>query len=181
MSDDLTGKTYSFDVCAQCKTICCQDANPPLTRKRQKIIRDYLQEQKRSAENVFVHAEYTNPTSDAQGYCVFFSKTTGKCSIHQVKPETCKAGPITFDINLQTRKLEFFLKKAEICAYAQIVYKNDNQFKEHLEAAKTEILYLVSELEADALKAILKIEEPQTFKIGEEDLPAGVWEKLAGA
>ncbi len=178
MSDDLTGKTYSFDVCYQCKTICCQDANPPLTRGRRKIIRDYLHEQKRPAENVFVHAAYSHPASDDEGYCLFFNKTTGKCSIHQVKPETCKAGPITFDINLRTHKLEFFLKKSEICAFAQIVYENSAQFKEHLEAAKTEILRLVSELDDDALKAILKIEEPQTFKISEEDLPLKVCKKL---
>lgn len=178
MSGDLTGKTYSFDVCSQCKTICCQDANPPLTHKRQKIISVYLHEQKRSAENVFVHADYSHPTSDAQGYCVFFNKTTGKCSVHQVKPETCKAGPITFDIDLRNRKLEFYLKTKEICEFAQIVYENSAQLKEHLEAAKTEILRLVNELDADALKAILKIEEPHTFKICEEDLPLEVWEKL---
>ena len=47
-----------------------------------------------------------------------------------------------------------------------------------MEAAKPEILRLISELDADALKAILQIPEPQTFKIDENDLPTEVMLKL---
>ena len=44
--------------------------------------------------------------------------------------------------------------------------------------AKKEIMRLVKELDADELRALMKIEEPQTFKVGEEDLPAQVVRKL---
>ena len=178
MSEGTTGKTYSFDVCAQCNLICCQGANPPLTLKRKKLIGDYLKSQNLTVENVFVCEEYFHPAADSKGYCVFYNQKTGKCRVHQVKPETCKAGPITFDINLRTRKIEWFLKKEEICALAQRVGANSDQLRGHLEAAKVEILRLVSELNADSLRAILRIEEPQTDKIGEDELPAEVLEKL---
>jgi Fe-S-cluster containining protein len=178
MPDDLNGKTYSFDVCVKCKSICCKDANPPLTEERKKIIRAYLNEKKYPAENIFVEGEYAHPASDKEGHCVFLEKNTKKCIIHKVKPETCRAGPITFDVNRQTGKLEFYLKKAEICPFAQIIYDNKAQLKEHLEAAKAEISRLVNELDGRALQAILRIEEPQTFKISEETLSANVLNKI---
>ncbi|MCX8150403.1 MAG: YkgJ family cysteine cluster protein [Candidatus Bathyarchaeota archaeon] len=178
MSDDLNGKTYSFDVCAICKSICCRDANPPLTEERKKIIRNYLLEKKYPTESLFVEGDYAHPASDEKGHCIFLDKNTKKCLVHQVKPETCKAGPITFDINRQTGKLEFYLKKSEICPFAQIIYEDKIRLKEHLEAAKAEIFRLVNNLEAEALQAILRIEEPHTFKIFEEPLPENVLNKI---
>ena len=64
---------------------------------------------------------------------------TGKCSVHPVKPETCVSGPITFDINFRTKKVEWFLKKSEICAFAGILYKDKAAFKDHFEVAKKEL------------------------------------------
>jgi hypothetical protein len=55
---------------------------------------------------------------------------------------------------------------------------NDDLFRAHHKAAKEEILRLICELDSEALQAILKIEEPQTVKIGEDDLPAAIVEKL---
>ena len=51
--------------------------------------------------------------------------------VHSVKPETCVAGPITFDINLHKGIVEFFLKKPEICAYAGVLFKDKPALKEH--------------------------------------------------
>jgi uncharacterized protein len=178
MSDSATGKTYSLDVCSPCKLICCQDANPPLTVKRKKIIREYLKQQKISVKDVFVHQGHSYPASDKDGFCIFYSKGTHKCIIHPVKPETCKAGPITFDINLRSKKVEFYLKKGEICALAQIIYDNSEQFKNHFEVAKAEILRLICELKSADLKDLLTIEEPQTFKVSEANLPNEVAKKL---
>jgi hypothetical protein len=49
----------------------------------------------------------------------------------------------------------------------------------HVELAKKEILALVSELDSEALKAILKIEEPETFKISEDNIGKDILDKLA--
>jgi Fe-S-cluster containining protein len=179
MSDENMRKTCNFEVCCTCKTICCQDAKPPLTLKRQKIIKDYLKTQIAHVEKPFSHESYSFPVVDKLGFCVFYNKETGKCIVHPVKPETCKAGPVTFDVNCKNGKVEWYLKKSEICAFAGVLFADEASFKEHFKAARVELLRLICELEAEALQAILKIEEPHTFKIGEDDLPKEVLEKLA--
>ena len=178
MSDSSNGKTYSLDVCSPCNLICCQEANPPLTAKRKKIIREYLKQQNIILKDVFVRQGHSHPASDKDGFCIFYNKDTHKCIIHAVKPETCKAGPVTFDINLRSKKVEFYLKKGEICALAQIIYDTSDQFKNHFEVAKLEILRLICELKSTDLKDLLTIEEPHTFKVAEADLPNEVAKKL---
>ena len=178
MAEDKNGKTFSFDVCSQCKSICCQDAKPPLTEKRKRIIINYLEEQEIKIEKPFTKENYSFPSVDELVYCGFFNKKTGKCSVHPVKPESCVAGPITFDINFGTKKIEWFLKKSELCAFAGILYKNKAAFNDHLEIAKQKLTQLISQLNADELRAIVKIDEPQTFKIGEDNLPLEVIRKL---
>jgi hypothetical protein len=172
------GATYSFDVCGKCKSICCQDAKPPLTEKRKKIITKYLQTQKINLENPFTKESYSYPSVDAKVYCGLFNKKTGKCLVHVVKPETCVSGPVTFDVNFSTKKIEWFLKKDEICAYAGALYKNKAAFAEHLDVAKKQLTQLICELSPEELREIVKIPEPQTFKIGEDDLPKKVIKKL---
>jgi hypothetical protein len=172
------GTTFSFDVCSQCKIICCQDAKPPLSKKRKRIIEKYLDKEKIIIEKPFSKGEYSYPDVDELVFCRLFNKETGKCSVHLVKPETCKAGPITFDINFYAKKIEWFIKKSEICAFAGVLYGDKASFKEHFEVAKLELTALIEELPPNELRAIVKIDEPQTFKIGEDDLPLNVIKKL---
>ena len=172
------GETYSFDVCSQCKSICCQDAKPPLTEKRKKIIQEYLDKQKSSIKQPFAKEQYSYPAVDEQVYCRLFNKETGKCSVHAVKPETCVSGPITFDINFITGKVEWFLKNSELCAYAGVLYSDKSAFEKHFEVAKKQLTSLIRQLSADELRAIVKIDEPQTFKVGEDDLPKDVAKQL---
>jgi len=167
-----------FDVCSQCGGDCCRNARPPLTLRRKKIIGDYLKEQKIPIDSPFVQTSYVFPKDDAEGYCVFYDKKTRKCLIHSVKPETCVAGPITFDINVKNRKIEWHLKMEKICPLAGVLYKNKGILKKHIESAKREILKLVRELDSEALKGILKIEEPATFKIDEDTIGKEILDKL---
>jgi uncharacterized protein len=178
MPEDNRGTTYSFDVCSQCKSICCQDAKPPLTESRKKILYQYLKEQKINIVEPFAKNDYSCPAVDEETYCKLFSKQTGKCMVHPVKPETCVSGPITFDINFKTKKVEWFLKTSELCAYAGALFKNKAALKNHFEVAKKQITMLIKQLSADELRAIVKIDEPQTFKVGEDDLPPEVVKKL---
>jgi uncharacterized protein len=178
MPEDSKGLTYSFDVCSRCLSICCQDAKPPLSENRKKILQEYLKKQKINLAQPFAKIGYSYPVVDKKLYCRLFSKATGKCMVHSVKPETCRAGPITFNINFRTKKVEYFLKKSEICAYAGELYKNKPDFNGHFEVAKKEIMQLIKELSAEELRVLMKIEEPQTFKVGEEDLPIEVAKKL---
>jgi len=167
-----------FSICGACKINCCWDARPPITEKREKIILEYLKAHGIQIENPFVHADYTFPREDADGYCIFYDKATKKCIIHPVKPETCVAGPVTFDINAKTGRIEWYLKMEKICPLAGAIYKDEALLQKHFEAARREILQLVRELPSEALKTILKREEPETFKIGEEEIEDAVLNKL---
>ncbi|MEM2995333.1 MAG: YkgJ family cysteine cluster protein [Candidatus Bathyarchaeia archaeon] len=167
-----------FNVCGECKIDCCKNAKPPITDERKKIIENHLKNNEIFIENPFTKTAYTFPREDAEGYCIFYDKKTKKCQIHIVKPETCVAGPITFDINMQTRKIEWYLKMEKICPLAGILHKNGEMLKKHLESAKKEITRLVRELNPEALKAILKIEEPETFKIDEDTIEDTILNKL---
>jgi Fe-S-cluster containining protein len=178
MSEAAARKTCSFDVCCECTRSCCQDAKPPLTAERRRIIENYLRNRGLFSEQLFTSSDYSYPSVNTRGYCVFYDKGTKKCLVHQVKPETCRAGPVTFDINLRSQKVEWFLKKAELCLFAGKIFEAPEQLNGHLKVAKEEITRLICQLDSAALRAILKIEEPQTFKIGEDPLPKEVLEKL---
>ena len=84
MAEDNNGVTYSFDVCSHCKDGCCQDAKPPLSEKRKKIIKEYLEKQKISIKEPFAKAGYSYPAVDELVFCGFFNKKTGKCPVHQL-------------------------------------------------------------------------------------------------
>jgi Fe-S-cluster containining protein len=115
-------------------------------------------------------SSYTHPRETREGYCIFHDRGTRLCRIHSIKPETCVAGPITFDFNPKTKKVEYFLKMEKICPLAGRIYEaKGGTLEKHLESARREIRRLLADIEPEALKAILKIEEPDTFKIYEED------------
>jgi len=167
-----------FEICGRCKIDCCRDARPPITSRRKEIIEEYLKTNGIIIEKPFVPAEYTFPREDADGHCIFYDKNSKKCRVHPVKPETCAAGPITFDINKRTGKIEWYLKTENICLLAGELFKNKNALEKHLESAKKEILRLVRELNPEALRTILKRDEPETFKIGEDEIDDNVLSKL---
>lgn len=178
MSNNVVKKNCDFDVCYECTLSCCQDAKPPLTKERMRIIEEYLKNHGRVADNVFVHSDYSFPTVDSDEFCVFYDKRTKRCQIHMVKPETCRAGPITFDINRRTKKIEWFLKTRELCLFAGKLFDTPEKLAQHLEVAKKDIMTLICNLDSEALRTILARDEPQTFKIGEDSLPKKVSVKL---
>jgi len=167
-----------FQVCKNCKINCCKGARPPITSSRRMMIERYLRAQGMTIEGVFEKSTYTFPKQGEDGYCTFFDKDTGKCRIHPVKPETCVAGPITFDINLKTGRIEWWLKHEKICSLAGVLYENKEALLNHAKSAKRELLTLVRDLDSKELSTILKIEEPETFKIGEDQLYPEVLAKL---
>ena len=146
MPKEDKGTTYSFDVCSQCKSICCQDAKPPLSEERKKILKEYMSKEKIFVKDPFMCEQYSFPAVDADMLCRLFDKKTRRCSVHPVKPETCRAGPVTWDINFKTKKLEYYLKMEKICPFAGVLNKNPKMMSEHLNVAKVEIRSLVEAL-----------------------------------
>jgi len=171
-------QTNFFYICKNCELNCCKEAKPPITPNRRAIIETYLETAGINIENLFEKHAYTFPKEYEDGYCVFLDRSTRKCKIHLVKPETCVSGPVTFDINLKTRKIEWFLKMEKICPLAGIIRKDKETFLNHVMSAKRELLTLVRDLDAQELSTILRIDEPETFKIGEDQLDPEVLAKL---
>lgn len=150
-----------IEICSKCGGRCCFEAKPPISNKRLKI----LIENGISPEFV-EFGRYKHLKIKEDGYCVFFEN--GKCKIHKIKPETCVAGPITFDI--KGDKLEIYIKKETICPLVRFLKENELILNEHLEIAIAKIVELIKELDYSELEEILKIEEPETEKIIEINL-----------
>ena len=169
-----------FDVCSQCRTSysCCHGTRPPITKQRKKIIEEYLKKTNSSLAGTFSETDYIFPRESPEGYCIFHDMKTRKCLIHTVKPETCIAGPVTFDINRRTGRIEWFLKTDRICQLAGMLYANKETLEKHLVSAKGELLALVRDLDSGSLKAILKKDEPETFKMGEDTIEDDILNKL---
>jgi len=173
-------QTEFIDTCSRCKTNwgCCLGTRPPISDERRRIIEGYLKNRGIEIEEPFVEEDYIFPREQASGYCVFRDGETGKCVVHAVKPETCVSGPVTFDINLDTGKVEWFLKMCRICDLAGVVAEDRQLLQKHVASAKKESTRLIKQLSGAALRAVLGKDEPETFKIGEDDADADVLEKL---
>jgi Fe-S-cluster containining protein len=159
-----------FDICSKCLDGCCNGARPPLTKQRKEIICRFLETKGLKIAYPFVDTGYSFPRETSEGYCIFWNKNSRKCQVQPVKPETCVAGPITFDINRRTGKVEWWLKKETICPLAGALYRRKGDLNAHVRTARIEILRLIRDLDLSALLAILEIEEPETFKIDEDIL-----------
>jgi Fe-S-cluster containining protein len=168
------------DTCSHCETgwSCCLGTRPPISDSRKSIIETFLKQHGIIVEGAFVEEEYRFPKEHSDGYCVFRDAKTGLCVIHSVKPETCVAGPVTFDINVDDGKIEWFLKFETLCQLAGVLSRNKPALKRHFESAKKEILRLVDELDAGALRAVLAKDEPETFKFAEDEIDKRILDKL---
>ena len=167
-----------YHVCKGCPDGCCTGVRPPLTLERQQRIREYVKTNGIALENLFANRGYVFPRETEGGRCIFLDQHTKRCKIHPVKPETCVAGPITFDVNAETGKIEWFLKTDKICQLAAPLYKNRAEYSKHIRSAKREILRLLHGLDADALRAVLAVEESDTVKVDEDEAPSRVLAKL---
>ena len=161
------------NACGNCKIVCCRGAHPPLTPERIRII-DSHQPQLQSSW--YCREEYAYPRETSRG-CVFLDD--GKmCTIQPYKPETCVAGPITFDINVGKSVIDWYLKTEKICKLAGILSRDDEMLRKHLKSAKREINNLIRRLSKEELLTILTIDEPDTFKIDEDKLDSETLKKL---
>lgn len=147
-----------IEICSKCGGQCCKDANPPLSQNRLEILL------KNGIEREKIHfGKYMHPKSKEDGFCIFFEN--GKCSIHKIKPETCVAGPFTFD--LKGDVLEIYIKKENICPTVKYLKENKKAFKTQMLTAIENIVNLINDLDEQSLQEILKIEEPETVKVTE--------------
>jgi len=137
---------------------CCNDARPPLSQRRI----DILMENGVSPECI-EFAGYKRLRVKGDGFCVLFQN--GMCSVHSVKPETCVAGPFTFD--MKGAILQIFLKRETICPMVKVLKDNRDAYEGLFEAAVDNITELVYALPPSELSEVLKIDEPETDLVAE--------------
>ena len=147
-------------ACNECHLVggCCFDARPPLSQERI----DILLKNGVSADAV-EFAGYKRLRLKPDGFCVLFQD--GKCSIHSIKPETCVAGPFTFD--MKGNILQIFIKRESICPMVRFLKANRKAFDGLFEASVERIMELVDKVPPQEMAEILKIDEPETDLVAE--------------
>ncbi|MDD1754558.1 MAG: YkgJ family cysteine cluster protein [Methanothrix sp.] len=150
-------------ACGECHLAggCCFEARPPLSQERIDIL---------TANGVDLNAiefnGYKRLKLRQDGFCILFRD--GKCSIHSFKPETCVAGPFTFDI--VNNKLQIFLKQETICPMVRFLKADRKAYDSLFEVSVQKIMDLVAAIPPEEMAEILKIEEPETDLVAEIDL-----------
>ncbi|MCU0633211.1 MAG: YkgJ family cysteine cluster protein [Methanolinea sp.] len=161
--------TQSFEeiaeaICARCGGKCCHEAHPPLSPARVASLR---------AQGVplsaFEYTGYTRFRSHENGMCVMC--TGGKCRIHAFKPETCVAGPFTFEVRDHT--LHLFLKHESLCPLVPYLKGDEKAYTTQYRMAVERLTALVRTLPGSELEVINGIPEPDTELIAEIPLDPG--------
>jgi hypothetical protein len=88
-----------------------------------------------------------------------------KCTCHEIKPETCRAGPFTFDVEGDT--IRIFLKHASICPIVPLLKEESGAYRQQYERAAENIIRLVTGLSDAEIEAINRIDEPETELVAE--------------
>jgi Fe-S-cluster containining protein len=114
-------------------------------------------------EDSFEWRGYHAVRARGDGTCVFCNGN--RCSIHGIKPETCRAGPFTFDVKGEV--IGIFLKYETICPVAGLLREVPEAYEHQFALAKKSIARLVADLTDEELSAICSTEEPETEKVAE--------------
>jgi Fe-S-cluster containining protein len=146
------------EVCAKCGIKCCEGAHPPICENRYDLlIKNGV------SKDCFEFEGYLRLKVKKNNECVLFHD--GKCSIHHIKPETCRAGPFTFDIKDDI--IEIFLKYESLCPIVRVLKDIPEAYDRQYLNAIENISNLVSNLCENELEAIHRIDEPLTEKVAQ--------------
>ncbi|MFA4859222.1 YkgJ family cysteine cluster protein [Methanoregula sp.] len=156
MTEDWLKKAE--DICETCGGHCCTGACPPLSPERIVIILD----QGNYADRIKKDGYHFIRTKE-NGECSMIQD--GRCAIHAVKPETCRAGPFTFDVKGDI--IEIFLKYESICPMVRLLKEVPEAYEQQYNHALRHIPHLISRLPQEELDVICRIEEPETEKVAE--------------
>ena len=149
-------------VCLDCGGRCCVEARPPLSEERiQTLLENDVD------EDSLEHMGYRRLRTRGDSFCIMFE--SGRCLIHSIKPETCVAGPFTFDV-CQGR-LRIFLKKESICPLVAELKKDQKAFRDQYVLAVQNITRLILALPPMELDIVCRIDEPETEMVGEVHIP----------
>ena len=149
-------------MCMRCGGHCCHEAHPPVSDScYNRLIAAGV------SPDCFESVGYRRLKTHPDGKCIMMEE--GKCTIHAIKPETCRAGPFTFDV--QDNKVQIFLKFESICPIVGLYKEVPSAYNQQYEQSVRNIAHLVSNLSRDELEVISSIDEPETEKVAE--IPLG--------
>ena len=145
-------------ICMECGGHCCDEAHPPVSS----ACYERLTGAGVSPE-MFETVGYKRLRTKKNGECILSDK--GKCTIHAFKPETCRSGPFTFDINGDM--IALYLKHERICPIVGLLKEVPEAYRQQYEQAVQSITHLVKNLTEEELAVICAIDEPETDKVAE--------------
>ncbi|MDD5143687.1 YkgJ family cysteine cluster protein [Methanoregula sp.] len=156
MTDDWM--TRAEAICMLCGGNCCNGAQPPISEERYKrLVAQGV------PDAIFGQDGYRFVKTRDDGTCMLCKG--GKCSIHAFKPETCIAGPFTFDVTADS--IRIFLKYETICPMVRLLKEFPEAYDQQYATAVGNITRLVSDLRENELAVICQIEEPETEIVAE--------------
>jgi Fe-S-cluster containining protein len=142
----------------QCGGRCCTGAYPPISRNcYERLVARGV------PEDAFEWRGYRAVRARDDGTCIFFHGS--RCSIQGIKPESCRAGPFTFDVHGDM--IRIFLKREAVCPVVTLLREVPEVYGYQFARAKESITRLVADLNDDELAAICRIEEPETEYVAE--------------
>jgi len=142
----------------RCGGHCCIDAHPPVSRScSERLVVAGV------SPDMFEYSGYKRLKVKENGLCILSEQ--GTCRIHAVKPETCRAGPFTFDV--QGDVIVIYLKYESICPLVKLIKETPEAYRQQYDLAVKSITHLVSNLTQEEIDAICCIDEPETEKVSE--------------
>ena len=145
-------------ICMRCDGHCCHDAHPPISSScYERLTKSGV------PQEMFESEGYTRLKTKKNRECILL--VNGKCSIHSCKPETCRAGPFTFDVRNDV--IEIFLKYELICPMVRLLKDVPEAYEQQYNTAAKSIAHLVRNLSDAELAAVCLVDEPDTEKIAE--------------
>src|SRR5512137_2684316 len=125
-------------VCLHCGGQCCNDAHPPVSAHcYQQMVAQGVPE-----ASFEWRGGYRAVRARGDGTCIFCNGS--RCSIHKIKPETCRAGPFTFDVKGDA--IEIFLKHETICPVVRLLQEVPEAYGHQFALATKSITHLVAHL-----------------------------------
>ena len=146
------------DICMRCGGHCCVNAHPPVSRScAERLLVSGI------SPDQFEYTGYKRLKVKENGVCILSEQ--GVCRIHSVKPETCRAGPFTFDVKGDI--VEIYIKNESVCPIVKLLREVPEAYRQQYERAVQNITHLVQHLTDDELLVICRIAEPETEKVSE--------------
>jgi Fe-S-cluster containining protein len=156
LTEDWVG--HAEEICMRCGGHCRVDAHPPVSRSSYERLTAAG-----DSPDLFGDVGDKRLKAHENGVCIL--SENGKCIIHAITPETCRAGAFTFDVRADD--IEIYLELSGICPPVTFLEKTPEAYNLPFDPAVKSITHLVSNLTKKEIDAVCRIDEPEKEKVSE--------------